>query len=159
MGHLKTLMQSVLPKRFHDFASAIYWYGRKYFCPICRWHTQAFRAMAIEPDFPEMCRRCGSLARHRLLWLYLKAKKPEFFTAKYKVLHFLPESCFQRRFMRMSNLDYTSADVQGGYSPGMEVMDLTAIEKPDNLYDVVICIHVLEHISDDFAQCAKFCEY
>jgi ubiquinone/menaquinone biosynthesis C-methylase UbiE len=49
----------------------------------------------------------------------------------------------------MRNLDYTTADIEGGYTPGKEIIDVTEIPKPDNLFDVVICIHVLQHVKDD----------
>ena len=49
----------------------------------------------------------------------------------------------------MRNLNYTTADIEGGYDPGKEIMDVMAIPQADNLFDVVICIHVLQHVQDD----------
>jgi hypothetical protein len=54
-----------------------------------------------------------SLERHRQMWLYLQ-KETTFFTQNLKVLHLAPEQEFLKRFKKMSNLDYISADL---YSP------------------------------------------
>lgn len=87
-----------------------------------------------------------SLERHRLLWLYLK-NETNFFTAKNKVLHMAPEQCFLKRFKKLKNLDYTTADL---YAPKVDVKaDILALPFKDNSFDVVFCNHVLEHIIDD----------
>ena len=51
-----------------------------------------------------------SLERHRQMWLYLK-NETDFFTKNYKVLHIAPEQEFLRKFKKMKNLEYTSADL------------------------------------------------
>ena len=87
-----------------------------------------------------------SLERHRLLWLYLK-NETDFFTAPKKVLHIAPEQCFLKLFKQQKNLDYTTADL---YSPIADVKaDICNLPFEDNLFDVVFCNHVLEHIEDD----------
>lgn len=87
-----------------------------------------------------------SLERHRQMWLYLK-NETDFFSTDYKVLHIAPEQEFLRRFKKMPNLDYTSADL---FSPIVDIKaDVTALPFADETYDVVICNHVLEHIIDD----------
>lgn len=53
------------------------------------------------------------------------------------------------RFARLDNLDYVTADVEGGYTSWMETLDVTAIDKPDSTYDAVICLHVLQAVEDD----------
>ncbi len=140
--------RKLLPKRFHPVAAAIYWFGLKVYCPICGWWARAFRPLKVDPTFFERCSRCGSLARHRLIWLYLK-NRTNFFSANLRVLHFAAEACFESRFKKMRNLNYTTADIEGGYDPGKEIMDVMAIPQADNLFDVVICIHVLQHVQDD----------
>ena len=87
-----------------------------------------------------------SLERHRQMWLYLQ-NETEFFKKNLKVLHIAPEQEFLRRFKKMKNLDYTSADL---YSPIVDVKaDILDLPFENESFDVVICNHVLEHIQDD----------
>ena len=87
-----------------------------------------------------------SLERHRLLWLYLK-NETDFFTARLKVLHFAPEQAFYKIFRNQKNLDYTTTDL---FSPLADVKaDICNLPFESNLYDVILCNHVLEHIPDD----------
>ena len=87
-----------------------------------------------------------SLERHRLMWLYLK-EQTDFFTKPMKVLHMAPEQCFLKRFQKLDNLDYTTADL---YSPIVDVKaDILQLPFEDNCFDLVFCNHVLEHIEDD----------
>ncbi len=87
-----------------------------------------------------------SLERHRQMWLYLQ-NETNFFTHKLKVLHIAPEQEFLRKFKKMKNLEYTSADL---FSPIVDVKaDILDLPFEDNSFDVIICNHVLEHIVDD----------
>lgn len=87
-----------------------------------------------------------SLERHRQMWLFLQ-NETDFFTKNYKVLHIAPEQEFLRKFKKMKNLDYTSADL---LSPIVDVKaDILDLPFGDETFDVVICNHVLEHIEDD----------
>lgn len=118
--------------------------GRSYrkFFPYGYGNTQ--RENALSPG-------TNSLERHRLLWLYLKGET-DFFDTPKKVLHVAPEQCFYSRFRAMKNLDYTTADLN---SPIADIsMDIHNIPFEDDLFDVVFCNHVLEHVTDD-AQCMR----
>lgn len=87
-----------------------------------------------------------SLERHRQMWLYLK-NETDFFTKNYKVLHLAPEQEFLRRFRKMKNLQYISADL---FSPIVDVKaDILNLPFKNESFDVVFCNHVLEHIIDD----------
>lgn len=87
-----------------------------------------------------------SLERHRLLWLYLE-RETDFFTKKRKVLHVAPEQAFLKRFRALKNLDYTTTDLE---SPIADIKaDLTNLPFAENIYDIIICNHVLEHIEQD----------
>lgn len=87
-----------------------------------------------------------SLERHRLLWLYLK-DHTGFFSKNLKVLHFAPEQAFYKRFRKLSNLDYTTTDLN---SPLADVKaDICDLPFENHSFDFILCNHVLEHIPDD----------
>ena len=87
-----------------------------------------------------------SLERHRLLWLYLK-NETDFFSKQQKVLHFAPEQAFYKRFRKLSNLDYTTTDLN---SPLADVKaDICDLPFKDESFDFILCNHVLEHIPND----------
>ncbi len=87
-----------------------------------------------------------SLERHRQMWLYLQ-NETVFFIKNYKVLHIAPEQEFLRKFKKMKNLDYISADL---FSPIVDVKaDILDLPFEDESFDVIFCNHVLEHIEDD----------
>ena len=68
------------------------------------------------------------------------------------MLHVAPEQCYYKLFRQMSNLDYTTADLN---SPLADVkMDLHDIPFDENSFDVIFCNHVLEHVEDDL-QCIR----
>ena len=112
--------------------------GKKYrkFLPYGRLKS---RANALAPG-------TLSLERHRLLWLYLK-RKTDFFTKHRKMLHIAPEQCFIDLFRAQKNLEYITGDL---FSPLADVkMDIHDIPFEDNVFDVVFCNHVMEHVKDD----------
>ena len=118
--------------------------GEGYFCPCCMGEFRKFLTFRGRPN--SRCPGCGSLKRHRLIWLYLK-EKTHFFSSQLKVLHFAPEYLFQRVFENMPNLDYISADWA---SPRATLkMDVTNITCDSNTFDVILTNHVLEHVQDD----------
>jgi len=87
-----------------------------------------------------------SLERHRLLWLYL-TRETNFFTAQLKVLHVAPEQAFLKTFRALKNISYTTTDLE---SPIADIKaDICNLPFEDNSYDVILCNHVLEHITDD----------
>jgi SAM-dependent methyltransferase len=120
-------------------------------CNICE--TSFFRFLSFAGGENIWCPRCGSVGRHRLLHAFLR-EETAFYSRRMRVLHFAPEVCLSGRFRKVH--DYVSADL--GITPIANVsarpdvvMSVTAIDYPDNLFDVVICNHVLEHVREDTA--------
>ena len=151
MKKLISLFTKIFPRQwlirlsyvFSILIRPFYW-GNKMECPVCGKHFRKFLPYGYGKAMDNrLCPCCLSLERHRLLWLYLK-EKTDFFTAPLKVLHFAPEQPFLKRFRALKNLDYTTADLD---SPIADLhLDVTAIDQPNDTYDVVICNHVLESL-------------
>lgn len=120
--------------------------GKNHQCPICEKSFRKFLPYGNKGSANRLCPNCLSLERHRLMWLYLK-QKTDFFSKKYSVLHIAPEQPFLKRFRKLKNLEYITADL---ISPIADVkMDIRSMPFEDNRFDIVICNHVLEHIDND----------
>lgn len=127
--------------------SRFFYRGTKFECPVCGGKYRKFLPYGYERVRDgALCPGCLSLERHRLMWLYLKEKTP-FFHQSLKVLHVAPEQCFLKRFKKLNNLEYYTADME---SPIADYkLDIQNIPFENNSYDIVICNHVLEHVPDD----------
>ena len=123
-------------------------------CPLCGVVVEAFASGGhpTRPRADSWCQGCGSLERHRALWLYLR-DRTDVLTAPLRLLHVAPENCIGERLQALPNLDYLSADLDP--TRAMVGMDLTQIDLPDESFDVILVAHVLEHIADDHAAMAE----
>lgn len=118
--------------------------GGRVQCICCGWLGRRF-LRTDDPTNP-MCPRCRSVARHRLLAYYL-FRECNFQYERLRVLHIAPERCLARRFATLENLEYLTGDLA---HPSVDIQfDLVSIPFPDNTFDVVFCLHVLEHVTDD----------
>lgn len=146
---LNTVPRPILIKVSYWIRPIISWYlkGNTYTDPIDGKSFRKFLPYGYgEQRLNVLSPSTLSLERHRLIWLYLK-NETDFFTAPKKVLHIAPEQCFLKLFKNQKNLSYTSADL---YSPIADVKaDICDLPFNDNIFDVVFCNHVLEHINDD----------
>jgi SAM-dependent methyltransferase len=100
------------------------------------------------------CPICGSLERHRLMWLYMTQKTSLFDGNPKKMLHVAPEPQLSLLIQQADYIDYLSADLSAPNA--MVKMDITDIQYPDNTFDVVYCSHVLEHVQDDRKAMGEF---
>jgi len=125
---------------------SIFYIGNNVVCTVCGKHFRKFLPYGNLGLDNRLCPSCLSLERHRLIWLYLK-EKTNFFTDKLDVLHIAPEQPFYKRFEKLKNLNYITADLE---SPIAKVkMDIKEMPFEDNSFDVLLCNHVLEHIDDE----------
>ncbi len=78
--------------------------------------------------------------------LYLE-NKTKIFSERTLLLHFAPEDVFIDKFSSSSNIFYVNADIKS--KKAMIHMDITNIPHKDDTFDIILCIHVLEHVEDD----------
>lgn len=129
--------------------------GTRYVCPCCGWRLRTFTTggFSLRSRHHGYCPRCNAKARHRRVWLYLR-NNTNLFTDDLRLFHVSPKYSLSRRLARMSNIDYVSADIAN--RPNIVLtMDLTAAPVRSSSVDVVICVHVLEHIEDDCSAIAE----
>jgi hypothetical protein len=132
-------------------AAVAYW-GNKVSCNICHSRFSKFLPYGRKARENALCPNCLALERHRLMWLFLE-KETSFFTKPLKVLHIAPELCFIKRFEKLPNLEYITADLE---SPLAAVkMDIHQIPFEAESFDVVFCNHVLEHVESDIKACKE----
>ncbi|MEM9390767.1 MAG: methyltransferase domain-containing protein [Bacteroidota bacterium] len=121
--------------------------GNKHTCPIINKSYRRFLPYGrVNPRPNALCPGSLSLERHRLLWLFLKAKTT-FLEKPHHFLHIAPEQCFMKPFERIHSDGYITADLE---SPLAKVkMDVHQIPFDENTFDAVMCNHVMEHVEDD----------
>lgn len=163
---MKTLLKSILPERTHGplkevayRAISLAYSGDRLACPFC--HRQ-FRRMiprglkhavlaekqvigsGYRPD--AFCPGCLSYDRERLVYLYLK-NKTDVLSRPVKLLHVAPERQLEKVFRHTPTIDYLTGDL---FAEVVDVkLDVTAMQFPDDTFDVTLCNHVMEHVPED----------
>lgn len=129
---------SAMGKLFYD--------GKGRVCPICGWASPRFAPAGVVRRNDAQCLHCGSLERHRLSWLFVKARTDLLDGRPKTMLHFAAEPCLAERFRARLGDKYLTADLSDG---SMARIDITAIPFAGGSFDVIYCSHVLEHVEDD----------
>ena len=128
-----------------------YMKGKKRICPACKNEVNVFLPGKTTKN--EICPHCRAYKRHRALWLYLENQTNLFEineqSGTVKILHFAPEKVFYEKFSTMSNVDYYPVDFNPNFVGIRDVIDIQEIKYPDEMFDIIICSHLLEHIPDD----------
>jgi len=146
---LKRIPRKYLQKysRLGTFILPIIYAGRKVCCPLCKKHFRKFMPyghLIIRKN--ALCPNCLALERHRQIWLYIE-KKTNLLQSSGSILHIAPEMAFIHSFRKFHNINYVTGDIE---SPWANIkMDVQDIPFKNDIFDVFICNHVLEHIEND----------
>jgi predicted SAM-dependent methyltransferase len=147
---IKRLVVRLLPERFIRriefylrFLYSLFYLGSAVRCNLCEGRFSRF--IFLESG-DLLCPRCGSLPRHRRLWEILQSFFPEM--DGMKILHFSPSRMLQKKLLSNRHLQYVTTDYDTKAHTDKHY-DITRIPEPDENYSLIICFHVLEHISDD----------
>ena len=98
------------------------------------------------------CPRCNSKPRHRWLWLNLPGALSRERAPFTSVLHIAPAHSTFRAFSAMDLANYLPVGLDPSHRNLLR-MDLTRPALATR-FDVVVCVHVLEHLDDDRAAMA-----
>ena len=120
--------------------------GTNYKCSICDSNLNLLLTAGLyEKRLNSKCPICGSLERHRQLWLILNEKVS---LENKIILHFAPEKCLRKRLSQIQSLEYRTSEYDNNSISDFHY-DITCINAPDNSFDLIVCSHVLEHIDND----------
>lgn len=124
------------------------YHGNLVTCSCCHGNWSAFLPGGVQKRPNAACPRCGALERHRF-FAHLLRQRGNVFAGK-RVLHVAPEPVISSIIQEQVPTTYTTVDLAA--SPAIDVVaDITALPFYDALFDMVVCNHVLEHVTDDLA--------
>lgn len=125
------------------------WYatGSGVECPVCGWQGRSFLP-AGKPTKPNrLCPVCGSLERYRAVQLYLE-RETVYGRRPIRMLEASPRGPLEFRARSDATVSYLTSDL----CPGADVRaDLTRLAFASGVFDIVVVLHVLEHIPHDGA--------
>ncbi|MBN1416958.1 MAG: methyltransferase domain-containing protein [Bacteroidales bacterium] len=125
------------------FLYSFFFRGTAVKCVVCNASLSRFIEL---PSGDLLCPRCGSLPRHRRLWMLLH--EYDFLNNSIRILHFSPSRILRKKMQQLVPASYITTD----YDPEAYTdkhYDITHIFEPPESFELIICFHILEHITDD----------
>jgi len=126
---------------------ALWHFSGAYYDPVCQNRVREFRSHGRAARANARCPLCGSLERHRQVWLVMKAHTSVFDTRPTRLLHFAPEPAVSKALRNLKGVNYLSVDLAPDRA--MEQADITQLQFNADHFDLIYCSHVLEHVPDD----------
>ena len=120
-------------------------------CPLCDYYGN-FAPFGAPPRYDARCPSCGSLERHRLIWLTIVRR--HLIGPRHSFLHFSAEPLLRRKIQPLV-AQYASAEVRLDARADL-LLNIEAIDLPDASEDRIMCNHVLEHVDDTRALAEVF---
>ena len=115
-------------------------------CPLCTTSARRFLPFGLFSRPNAMCPGCGSVERHRFLYLYL-LRRTRLLYSRQRVLHAAPEPGLARHLRRVHGRAYLTVD---RFDPSAGIRaPLHQLPLANASVDTVIASHVLEHVDDD----------
>lgn len=127
--------------------SRLFALGSSVECTFCGWTGFRFLPAGLRRDPNRLCPFCGSIERYRMLPLMLGREL--FDRESIRILELAPKPCFRDYSKAQRGWSYVSSDLS---SPVAMVRgDLREMPFATNSFDVIVCLHVMEHIHEDGA--------
>lgn len=115
--------------------------GRAYQCNLC---GIGLRKFVILNRGDLLCPNCGSLPRTRGLWKLISDK-----LENKTVLHFSPSSAIKQAIVKHGKAsNYITTDFEDEFEAEHR-FDIENLSLEDKSIDIIICYHILEHITND----------
>ena len=141
-GEFRSVIEAHITKTRTKFARMAAG-GVPRYCPLCDYFGR-FAPFGAPPRFDARCPSCASLERHRLIWLLILRR--DLFTMDHRMLHFAAEGPLLRHLAGRVK-SYATAEIREDQKPD-HVLNIEAIDLPENSFERVMCNHVLEHVDD-----------
>lgn len=124
--------------------------GRRYECPCCDSSLRGFvgRWGFLRATTDGYCPRCNAKARHRRIWHFLQQESSVVAVGR-QILEIAPWPSLASALRGLRGVGYVGLDLQHTGPHVTLIGDAVAMPFRSGAFDLVLCVHVLEHIEDD----------
>lgn len=161
---LRDATRVIVPREMRQTIRKVYYYGSVFTCPICG--SSVRKLFDAGFDFPilhklnviggfrseDVCPICFTHGRTRLIATYLKREVFKSGNKYRRILHMAPERSLVPLMQGIADVDYVAADLKAeNFQEFVPVVkaDITDLPWSKDTFDLIVCNHVLEHISND----------